>query len=449
MIGNFSSRIISFVLVFFMTYFLTKKEMGEYDLILTTISLIVPCVSLQFDSSLLRWLLDKNEKNRKKEIFKNVFFVIGVNIIIYSIFYFIISYYVNFNYKLHIYILSLFMILYPLVQQGTRGEGRNKLYAFSSVFYSFLFVGFTISFLYLFNLKVEGILMGNILAISIIIIFLFIKNNWIDYIGLKGYDKYLIKDMIKYSLPLLPNTLSWWLIGSATRYVILLYLGVDDNGVFAISYKYPTIILMLSNVFTLAWQEKAIITSENSGSMDVFSSVLKKYIKLLLGALIVLTCMSKFLMGFVDANFFEAWKYIPILLYAVFLKAISAFYGVGYLTTKKTRGVFYSSLIGGIITIALSFILTPLIGLYGVSISILAGYFILLVLRINDMKKLIKINFPYDWFVILTIIYILFSLTNLLHNTFFFMITVFCSLILFAYLNYNQLSIIVKKIFKK
>ena len=36
-IGNFSSKIISFILVFFTTFYLSKADVGAYDLILITL----------------------------------------------------------------------------------------------------------------------------------------------------------------------------------------------------------------------------------------------------------------------------------------------------------------------------------------------------------------------------------------------------------------------------
>lgn len=448
MIGNFSSRILSFILVFFLTYFLTREEMGQYDLILTSISFIVPCVSLQLDSALMRWLLDKDKSKSNEIVFQNVFLVIGINFTIYTIGYLLLDRIIHFRYSELVYLFSIFQLLFQLFQQGTRGLGKNKLYASSSVIYSFLYLISTVCAVFFFDLGVSGILIGNIISLILIISYIFFKNSWYKYLGFKKIDWSFVKEMLAYSVPLLPNTLSWWFIGSATRYVILLYLGVEENGLYAISYKYPSILLILSSVFNLAWQEKAIRNASSENVSIVFSITLRKYIKILLGIIIVLTTISKFLMGFVDETYFEAWKYIPILLYAVFLKSIAAFYGVGYLTEKKTKGVFYSSVIGALVTIGLSFILTPILRLNGVGISILLGYCVLLIVRIIHIKTFMKIDFPYKLIILLTLIFILLSLINLSDNILITIIGFLVSIGVFVVINFDQVNIVKQKIFK-
>lgn len=449
-LGNLSSKALSFVLIFFMTYFLTREEIGQYDLILTTISLIVPCVSLQIDSSLLRWLLDNPNQKFKEKIFETVFVLLIFNIGIFSVLFLALSFFIKIDYALFFYLLTLCRIIFPTLQQGTRGIGKNRIYVITSILYTFLYVSFTLTLIYFFKLDIDGVLIANIIAFGIVILFLLFKNEWFKYILFKRPDKKLLKDLLSYSLPLLPNNISWWLIGSSTRYVILLYLGVDENGIFAISYKYPTILLMLSSVFTLAWQEKAIRSSTNPDENNTdFSGILEKYIKLLLGFIILLSACSKTLMKFVDSDFFDAWQYIPILLYAVFLQALGAFYGVGYLKNKKTKGVLYSSIVGGLVTVISSFLLTEKWGLYGISFSILLGYLVLLIFRLVQVRSFLKIDFPFKLVAILSIVFIIVSWSNYIDNIYVFITSLAVGLSLFTYLNYDQLINLKTKILKK
>jgi len=449
MIGNFSSKILSFILVFFMTYFLSKEEIGEYDLILTSVSFIVPCVSLLIDNSLLRWLLDPDFENKKDEIFANTFNLLFINILLYTIIYWISSLFFSWNYRGLIYLYSINMILYPTILQGTRGLGKNKLYATISIFYSFFYVMLTFVSLYFLKGSIEGVLLANIIALFITIIRLLIQNGWVQYLKPMKPNFALLKSMSNYSLPLLPNTLSWWFISASTRYMILAYLGKEFNGLFAISYKVPTIILVVTSVFTLAWQEKAIRTIDDNDSVTIFNSVLKKYIKLILGIVIILGACSKFIMNFVSSEYYESWKYIPILLFAVFFQAISGFYGAGYLRAKKTKGIFYSSIIGGLVTVIISFFLVKPYGLYGVSWAILLGYFVLFLYRAIHIKKFLTIKFPTTLLITMTFLYMIIVSLLKLENKFVFPISLALSIIIFFYYNYNYLNIIKSKIDSK
>lgn len=447
MIGNFSSRILSFLLVFVMTYTLTREEIGKYDLIITTISLIVPFVSTQIDAAQLRWLLDAPDKAAKDKIFNTVFLYLAFNIVCYSVLFFVAYFIFRIEYALYIYVLSVFQVMLPTLQQGVRGLGKNKLYAYTGVIYSLLYVSATVFFLYVLKASVEGVLVGNIIATSLVVIFLIIKNKWYENFKLQRPDKALLKNLINYSLPLLPNSISWWLVGSSTRYVILLYLGVQANGIFAISFKYPTIIMMLSNVFNLAWQEKAIKLSSADNIKAEAGLILDKYIRLLLGAIIVLSSCSKFIMfHLVDKNFFEAWKYMPILLYAVFLQALAAFYGVGYLSSKKTRGAFVSSIAGGITTFGSSFLFVQFMGLYGISCSILLGYLVMLLIRMKQTKEILPVQFPLKLTLIFSLVFVVMTFNNYIDNVGISMTVTGISGLIFIYLNNKYLTGLIGKI---
>ncbi|CAM3031516.1 hypothetical protein DRF59_15455 [Chryseobacterium flavum] len=449
MIGNFSSKVLSFVLVFFMTYFLTKEEVGEYDLILTSVSFLVPCISLQIDSSLLRWLLDKTQTENKDQIFENVFGLLFRNIILYTGIYWILAIFIKWDHQMYLYIFSVLMMIFPTLQQGTRGIGKNRIYAATSVVYSLFFVFNTVIALYFFKSSVDGVLLANIIALTGVIIWLFIKNNWWKYLKLKKINLKLIKELCGYSLPLLPNTLSWWLISASTRYVILGYLGKEYNGLFAISYKIPTIVLIVTNVFTLAWQEKAIKTLNQEEAETQFTNILSGYVNLVMGIIIILVSCSKFMMQFIGKGYYESWKYIPILLFAVFLQAISAFYGAGYLRAKDTKGILYSSILGGIVTISTSFVFVQYMGLYGISLSIMLGYLVLLIFRGIHIQHFLKIKFPIINTIILTLIFII--LTGLLYveNKWTFPLSLIISLIVFTIFNYKHIISLKSKVISK
>ncbi len=439
MLGNLSSKVLSFLLVFFMTYFLSKAEIGQYDLILTSVSFIVPCVSLLLDSALLRWLLDPQQEVDRSTIFKNIYGLVLLNIAIYTIIFWLTTLFIEVPYSGYFYAYSVLMILFPTMQQGTRGLGKNQVYAKTSVFYSLLYVGFTGGVLYFFNLGVKGVLLANILALLIVIVWLFFENNLSSYLSSLQLNKVLLKDFCNYSLPLLPNTLSWWLIGSSTRFVILAYLGAEYNGLFAISYKYPSILLVITSVFTLAWQEKFIRLEESADLKTYFSSTLKQYLKLLFGLITILASCSKMMMSLIDASYFQAWQYIPVLLFAVMLQALSSFYGAVYLKVRKTKGIFFSSILGGLTTIGSSFLLVKL-GLYGISISILLGYLVLLIYRVIQVRHFLGAAFPGGLFVQLGVLFALITATLYLGISWLSLLAPFMACGIFIYYNYSLIE---------
>ena len=174
-----------------------------------------------------------------------------------------------------------------------RGTGKNILFALVGVIYSFCYTGFTLVSLLILHYKVDGLLMANIFATIITIIFIVIYGKLFRYINLKYVEIKFIKEIIIYSLPIIPNAYSWWLYSSANRYIILYFLGLEFSGIWAISYKLPTIFTIFSGLFFMAWQEKSIREFENPSRDQYFSSVLKNFLSLSLGMILVIVASSK------------------------------------------------------------------------------------------------------------------------------------------------------------
>ena len=77
---------------------------------------------------------------------------------------------------------------------------------------------------------------------------IFITRSW-RYFSITEINKTDIKNMLAYSIPLVPNAIMWWIINSSDKYLILYYLSAEENGLFAISTKIPMIINIVYQIF--------------------------------------------------------------------------------------------------------------------------------------------------------------------------------------------------------
>lgn len=406
-IGNFATKGLSFLLVFFTTFYLSKEEVGELDLFLTTLSLLTPIFTLQLTDSILRWIIENNSiENQKKVLTNSVAIVTIVYFILFFVFLFSRNF-INYLYWNYLFALIFFQSYYLLFQQFQRAIKDNKGYVISSIFYTLFYVSISLFFLTVLNYKIEGLLMANILSSIASLIFIFFRNKIYRILSFSNIGVNLNKELLKFSLPLVPNNLSWWAISSANRYFILYFLGVSVNGIFAISFKFPTLLLMVMNIFYLAWQEQ-IVESINKANKEVYyNKILKKYIiALFLFSINLLAFNKVFLKHFVDESFFEAWHYTSILILAIVFNALSGFYGTFLFGLKNSKTILSSSLISGIIVVVLSYFLIPHLELYGASISILTGYVVLFLIRVFQINKYLEIIFPTQLFFTLLIIFV-------------------------------------------
>src|SRR5690606_11501346 len=133
--------------------------------------------------------------------------------------------------------------------------------------------------------------------------------------------------------------------------------GASSNGVFSIALKIPTILTMLINIFTLAWQEKSIETFDDRDRNNYYSNVYEQYIGILFSFAAIVLCFNNIIFTyFVEESFHEAKYLTPILMLATVFSSLASFYAAGFLGAKKTNDLFRSTIIGGAVTIAVSFV---------------------------------------------------------------------------------------------
>jgi len=401
-VGNLASKVIGFALFFVYTYYISKENIGYFDLIMTTVSWITPIVSLQIYDAVLRWSINNKDEETIKKVLTGSMAIVTCMAALFSILYLVAIRFLNVQHHGLIYLVILLQSLYPVLLQFARGIGKNGVFVLSGILFSLFYTVITLVVLIVFKLQIDGLLLANIAATLLTILFIIIRLKIYKLIDFKALDIKLIKNLISFSVPLIPNTLSWWVIATVDRFIILYYLGAAFNGMFAIAIKFPTILLMFSSFFNMAWQEKAIRTYEHDNRDNYYSEVFKKYFSLLFGLVVVLISLSKPMFKYVvQSSFYDAWKLTPFLYLAVGFQALSSFYGTGYLSSKDTKGAFTTTVYGAVITIVSNFVLIPKIGLLGASISIFLGYFTMFLARVLQTKKYFLVKLPYKQMLIL------------------------------------------------
>ncbi|MGV3558427.1 lipopolysaccharide biosynthesis protein [Larkinella arboricola] len=439
-IGSFSSKIIRFVVFFFYTYFLTKGEIGHFDLINNTITLLIPIITFQVYDSILRWSLDSRSSKDLQVVLTNSLLIYLIGVLIFTLFYSIYVLITKPSFSLEIYLLVIFQSLYQILQQFARGKGENKIFAISGILYVIIFAIITVVGLSIYNLKLGGLIYANIGALIFTITYIQFKININKYISISLIDYELSKAMLKYSIPLIPNQLSWWLISAADRYLILLFLNMSANGLYSIAIKFPSILLMLHSIFNMAWQEVSIKKFNSIDRDKYYSDIFNKYSSIVLSLATIAIALSKPLINILLENsYYECWQLLPFLYTGVAFQALSSFYGSSYAGSKKTKGAFYTTIIGVIVSFISNLILIPKIGLIGCSISMMFGYISLFISRIMWTRSLVNIKIHKKQFLIQVIFIILVSMATISENKITLITNIISSLLISLYLNKGTL----------
>ena len=422
LLGKFCTQFLSYFLLPLYTSVLNSSQYGIVDLITTYITLAVPIISLQMEMGIFRELIDSRNNNYKiNEIItsgmKSVFVQLCVSLIIY----FVLNIFIDIPYSYFILFTICTTLLSNLFLQISRGLGNNIAYSIGSVIAGVSTILFNILFLVILNFKIEGMILSTGLGNLLATIFLFFKLKLYNKINIKTYSKNINIKLLKYSLPLVPNGLIWWVINVSDRTLISWFLGTSSNGIYAVSNKLSNILIQVYNVFNLSWTESASFHINDEDKDSFFSRVFNEIINIFYSVCIIFVLFMPFIFKIlINQNYIEAYMYIPLLLLGTLFNIVVSFIGCIYVAKKLTKQVARTSLYAGIINILINVLLIKQIGIYAAAISTVLAFFIMSVYRFIDVQKYVKLKLDIKNILFLTFLFILvctiYYINNLILN---------------------------------
>ncbi|MEW4328507.1 polysaccharide biosynthesis C-terminal domain-containing protein [Rossellomorea marisflavi] len=393
-LGDIGSKGITLLLVPFYTFYFSQSDYGVVDITQVTINLLIPILSLSVFEAVLRYVMDNENRS---EIFTTgiVITILSSFLILFATFVFYLSGFLKdiiFTIGF-ILILQLFQSLYI---QFVRGIGEIRIYALNGLLMSLLIGLLNVFFIAVLNFGIKGYFFSLLISLIFSVFYLHISIKGNQYYSFKLVSFKKSKILIAYSIPLMPNSIMWWIINASSRYFILFFSGASVNGLYAVSSKIPSVLAIFNSIFFKAWQLSAI-EEFNSEDKSKYYSIVFNYLQkflVIITALILLLLKPLFSI-IVGVQFYNAWKYVPFLLMAILFSSFSSFLGTNYIAAKETKGVFFSSVIGGIVNLLFNIITIPLWGAFGASISSMFSFLIITIVRWIDTKKYIRISYNY------------------------------------------------------
>ncbi len=392
--GSIFPKLFTFLLLPLLTFSLSKEQYGLYDMILTGTSLFIPFLSLQIEQAVFRFLLTtKNKQERSDVLISSLVFVTIVSLIMTILGVLFFRNYEN-NVKYSVLFFIILTFIYKYVLQVCRGIQKLKIYSTTTIInsiFSLLLIYLSVSY---YKSGIAGIFFSLDISMILSIIFciVFIYPDFIfSNICL---DISILRNLLKYSTPLVPNTISWWIVNVSDRWIISYFLGLEFTGLYAISNKIPNMFNLLYNNFNLAWQESATESLEDGDYNSYYTSIFNKLLDFLFTTIILLITSSPLLFKLLISSSYEkAYYQMSILFIGTFFYSFSTFYGGIYVGLKKTKEVGLSTLVGAIINIGLNLLFIKKIGLYAAAFSTSISYILTTLYRANDLKKYIEIKY--------------------------------------------------------
>lgn len=438
-IGQTSAKVVTLLMLPLYTRWLSVEDFGTTDMINVYVSFLTGIVSCCIAESIFVFPKGQTDDKKKKYFSSGIVFIL-FSLIITAILFAIIDHIVT-NLKIKnsftvniwlIYGILAANILQMLFQQFTRSIDKMIIYSTTGIILTLATAGFSFILIPLYGIK--GYVHAMILASICAGLYSFISSGAYNYVSFKSINRAYCTEMLQYSIPLIPNGLMWWIIGAFNRPLMETYLGLHAIGIYAVANKFPTFLSMVCGMIGPSWQISVLEEYGKEGFESFYNNVFKIMSLVIVLVFAMISLSSELLVYiFASTDFSDAWIFIPILTLGVVFQNISGLGSNIFSAVKKSKYYFYTSVWGAGSALLLNFLMIPILGIWGVTLSVVLSFGIMSFFRFLYSWQYVKLtNIPRH--LLMLFICILIVIASIIPNIPFRILSVltlmFCTLII-------------------
>ncbi len=409
-VGTFASKLLVFFLTRLYTECLTEAEYGKADLITNMANLLIPLAAAGLCDGIFRFTLDSDKD--KRQVFSTGIFMLLATGATFALLMPLLT--LSEYFRGYVWLIILYVLMsnfHSACAQYLRACDRTKLFALQGILNTCLTIGFNLIFLLVLPKDnvlngVTGYVLSIVIADFLVGMFLFVYARlWRD-VRIKYFSRSIASSMLKYSLPMIPTTVFWWITNVSDRYMVTAFCGEDANGLYTAAYKIPTVLTLVTGVFSEAWQFSAVKTEDPEERSSFYSTVFSGFQGgiFAVGA-VVIALAQPFASILFAKSYFEAWRYIPVLTLASVFSSFVNFLSSIYLVKKRSVKSFLTAMTGALTNIVLNFLMIPdhltVFGVtvkcagwgsLGAAVATMISYVVVFIIRAADTRKMVRFD---------------------------------------------------------
>ncbi|MGR5354130.1 lipopolysaccharide biosynthesis protein [Vibrio sp. DNB22_19_2] len=373
---SFIVKLFSFVLLPIYSNVFTVEDYGKLATIESLLRFLPVLFSLSIESSVYRYYYE-NSVCKKTLISSSICFILINSMFISTITYLLISFGIisSFENCGVILVLTAFSSCIAQVSVLLISELKVKVIAKSVAIYTSVLSIAAFIFTILFIYALELSWLSRLYAYSVAVVIQFLCLVTLAKKELAGLSKpsfTLLKEQLKYSLPLFPGIISVWTLALFDR-LYLQYLDMSESvGIYSMAVQIALAMYIIQDSI-LQVNSPKLMKSLIEGSLDrnEQKQFFERFIFILLVFNLIFSLFQDYgFMIFMDKGYYEAMFYIPFLMFIHILRGWNRYIYVYISYSKRTRYIGMLGVAQVVIIALLNYMYFPV---YGAKFTIISS----------------------------------------------------------------------------
>lgn len=441
--GSIVPKFVNIVTLPILTGFLSKADYGTYDLVISMVTLLLPVATLQMQTAAFRFLIDAREdRGRQSAIITNITVVsTALSLLVLVIVFFMLS---SLPLVVRALVCGYYLldILVATLRQVARGVSMNGVYSVSVIVNSAAEGLAIVGFVMLIQGGLNGALVASVIGQAVSLVILVFGVRVFSFLDLRTLSLAVSKELISYSWPLIPNSLSNWAISMSDRLILTAMLGIEASAIYAAASKIPNMLGIFQLAFNLAWQENASLASDDDDRGAYYTRMFDAVFRLAAGGLGLLFAASPLIFALlIQGDYYESYVHMNILFVGALASSISSFLGGIYIARMKTKEIGVTTIAVAVVNIVSEVALMPLLGIFAASFAYTLSFAALAIFRAWRLRSFEQMSFNLKLIATCSCVLILMAFLGAWNTPFAIGVNATVGVFLFALLNRRLLKV--------
>lgn len=405
--GTICTKGIMFIMTPLFIRWLPQSDYGTFDLAINYITLVLPILTLDIGEAVFRFMMNDDENG--KSIISNAIISETIGFIIGSLsaLIFGIAFPQYRNILNCFYLVLIAEGAYTFFGMAMRGLKKLPLYTIANIIYVIAMAVSSIVFIRVLDLGLNGIFYSYAFGYAVSAVYMGIGCHINRLFSWREFNWQVLKKMLRYSVPLIPNAIGWWIINVSDKTIVSFYMGSEANAILAVTHKLPNLMQTLYSRFHLSWQQSASESIDSPQRDKFFSSVLDTMLTVMASITVLMLSTNILFFKFIyTGEYFSGYYIAPILLLALLIYTIAQFLGGVNIAKMESKKNGATTALGAGVNIIVHLILIRFVGLYAAAISTFVAYSVVFIARYFDVHREITFRLkPTTWLLMAFVLY--------------------------------------------